>query len=365
MERPPKPEGRPRFAVKFFAEAGDYLSVLSRGRWVREFSGLTDSVAGTLEVFDVKALPTPGSGEALAAAAASHPVACVFPLDSGAAEEALRWIPPPVSTLREFEEQCRGRDWEVVSLESEPRDPPSKFTPGGGGSKMFIAAKGFKVLRVRESFGVREEILALLPASTRRLLDVGCGAGETAGEARKRHPGLRAAGIDCHPGLADAARRNLDAFYFGDALRVLEDLYGSGERFDAIILADFLEHVVDPYVILKAAMRIAKPGAIFIVSVPNASAIPVLQDLLLGRFDPIGAGPEDAGHLRWFTRRLLTEVLSAAGLREIRIQGVPVPSDGSRFLSGLRSSGISFAEEDLGAIQWLATAMVPAGSSRG
>ena len=214
-------------------------------------------------------------------------------------------------------------------------------------------------MRVPEAFGAREEILALVPAAARRLLDIGCGAGETAGEARRRVPGLHATGIDRHPELGKAARGRLDDFADGDALDALARLEARQVRFDSIILADVLEHAPDPYILLKAALRVAEPGATVIVSVPNASCIPVLEDLLAGRFDPIGAGVEDVGHLRWFTRRLLGELLEASGLIDVRIQPVPAPTDGSRFLERLRTSGIPHREDELTAIQWLATATAP------
>jgi SAM-dependent methyltransferase len=280
-------------------------------------------------------------------------------MDSAASETELRWKPPAASTLRELEAGAGapGRDCIVLTL--EPRNPPVRFRCAAGDSRRFVAASGFRVLRVPVTFGVREEILAKIPGAARRLLDVGCGAGETASEARRRIPGLRATGIDRHPGLAETASRNLDEFFAGDAAKGFAELERRNARFDTIVFADFLEHTEDPYVVLKAALRLAEPGATLVVSVPNAASLPVVEDLLLGRFDPVAAGPADAGHLRWFTRRLLGELLESVGLREIRVSPVPVPSDGAEFLSRLRASGVAHLPDELCAIQWLATAIVP------
>ncbi len=346
------------FRIDFPADQGDYLSALSRGRWLREFGKPCEGLDGALDVFDLRSLPAPGSGEALAEAAASFSDATIFSMDSAAAEKILRWSPPPVSTLREFEAVAGSRHDGWIELALAPQAPPARFRPSGTAHSRLVAARGFRVLRVPESFGVREEILALIPENAKRLLDVGCGAGETAGEARRRMAGLRATGIESHEGLARAARARLDDVVAADATDAFELLDRRGQRFDTMILADFLEHTADPYFVLKASLRLAEPGATVIVSVPNAACIPVLEDLLVGRFDPIGAGVEDAGHLRWFTRRLLNELLEAAGLRDIRIRPVPVPSDGTQFLERLRAAGIPHREDDLCAIQWIATATV-------
>jgi len=347
------------FRTSFPPGPDDYLAALSRGRWKREFEGPCRGLEGVLEVSDLLALPVPGSGLSLAAAARSHPGADVFAMDSEGSEPELRWKAPPASTLRELEAGAGAPGRECFILAAEPRNAPVRFRCGAGEPRRLVAASGFRVLRVPVTFGVREEILAKIPGTARRLLDVGCGAGETAGEARRRIPGLRAAGIDRHSGFAEAASRNLDEFFSGDAAEGFAELARRNARFDTIVLADFLEHVEDPYVVLKAALRLAEPGATVIVSVPNAASLPVVEDLLLGRFDPVAAGPEDAGHLRWFTRRLLGELLESAGLREIRVSPVPVPSDGTEFLSRLRASGVAHLPEELCAIQWLATAIAP------
>lgn len=347
------------FRTTFPPGPDDYLAALSRGRWKREFEEPCRGLEGVLKVSDLLSLPVPGSGISLAAAARAHPDADIFAMDSSASEPELRWNPPAASTLREVEAGAGAPGGDTFVLAAEPRSAPARFCRDAGEPRRLVAASGFRVLRVPVTFGVREEILARIPGTARRLLDVGCGAGETAGEARRRNPGLRAAGIDRHPGLADTASRNLDEFFSGDAAEGFAELERRNARFDTIVFADFLEHTEDPYVVLKAALRLAEPGATLIVSVPNAGSLPLVEDLLLGRFDPVAAGPADAGHLRWFTRRLLGELLESVGLREIRLLPVPVPSDGTDFLARLRASGIAHLPDELCAIQWLATAIVP------
>ncbi|MGH9441124.1 MAG: class I SAM-dependent methyltransferase [Thermoanaerobaculia bacterium] len=347
------------FRLRFPSEPRDYLSALSQARWRREFEGPCQSLGGILDVLDPISLPAPQSGLSLARAVRSHPESDIFAMDTRALEKDLRWTAPPVSTLRELEVGEAPPSFHCFDLAAEPEGPPARYRSGNGGASRFVAAAGFRVLRVPEFFGPREEILERIPVGAKALLDVGCGAGETAGEARRRIPGLRVAGIDRHPGLADAARGRLDEFIQGEAAEAIPELDRKGSRFDTIILADFLEHTADPYIALRAALRVANPGATVIVSVPNASSLPILEDLLLGRFDPVAAGPEDAGHLRWFTRRLIVELLESAGLRDVRVAPVPVPSDGTAFLARLRASGIAHLPEELSAIQWIATATVP------
>ena len=100
-------------------------------------------------------------------------------------------------------------------------------------------------------------------------------------------------------------------------------LGSEGERFDAFLFADVLEHLEDPAGALSLARALAHPGATLVASVPNVGHLSLARDLLLGRFDPVPAGLADAGHLRWFTRRSLAATVEEAGWRLSLIEAVP------------------------------------------
>jgi SAM-dependent methyltransferase len=305
-------------------------------------------------VDDERALPVPGSGAALAAAARGRAGVEIYPLDSGAPPGPLAWSPPPVSTMLEVERIGPPVAAPVLDLARAPEDSPARFIPDGGLRGSAVAA-GFRVIRVPETFGIREEILSRIPLSARRLLDIGCGGGETAAEARKRVPGLRAEGIDLGGSPSDACRPELDAFHHGEAIGVLRAMAARRETFDVLLLADVLEHCEDPFLVLEAAREVCAPGASVIVSVPNVASAVVVEDFIAGRFDPVGAGPEDAGHLRWFTRRSLRELLEESGFSVASVEAMPLPGD-TALPGRLAGAGIAFEPGELAAIQWVATA---------
>jgi SAM-dependent methyltransferase len=307
-----------------------------------------------LIVDDERALPAPGSGAALASAARGRVGVAIYPLDSGAPPGPLAWSPPPVLTLFEVERMDTPAEAPVRDLAGPPGASPARFVPDGA-IRGAAAAAGFRVIRVPETFGIREEILARIPPSARRLLDVGCGGGETAAAARKRVGGLRAEGIDREGAPSDACRPELDAFHSGDAIAVLRAMAARSETFDVLLFADVLEHCEDPFLVLQAAREVCAPGASVIASVPNAASAPVVEGLIAGRFDPVGAGPEDAGHLRWFTRRSLSELLEESGFSVASVEAMPLPGD-TGLPARLAGAGIAFETGELGAIQWIATA---------
>ena len=67
----------------------------------------------------------------------------------------------------------------------------------------------------------RPEVMRHVPASARRLLDVGCGAGSASARLKRERPGLEVSGVERNPGAAARARGRLDRVHEGDAAAVL------------------------------------------------------------------------------------------------------------------------------------------------
>jgi 2-polyprenyl-3-methyl-5-hydroxy-6-metoxy-1,4-benzoquinol methylase len=156
----------------------------------------------------------------------------------------------------------------------------------------------------------REEVIAHLPRPVGRVLDVGCGEGGAAGPLRAASANW-ISGIELLPEPAERARAVYDEVLCGDALEQLAHVSGS---FDTILCYDVLEHLYDPYALVRALLDVASPGASLHVSVPNASHVSLLRDLIVrGTFGYEPFGHRDATHLRWFTRKDIVALLEEAG----------------------------------------------------
>jgi 2-polyprenyl-3-methyl-5-hydroxy-6-metoxy-1,4-benzoquinol methylase len=159
---------------------------------------------------------------------------------------------------------------------------------------------------------VRGDLVDWLPRPVGRVLDVGCGEGASA-------PALRAAGATSITGIevvqevAEAARTRLDEVLVGTVEEQLDHVEGP---FDTIVVWDVLEHLVDPYSIVRRLRDVAAPGGRLEVSVPNARHFSLVVDLVLhGTFRYGEWGHRDRTHLRWFTRRDLVALLQDNGWR--------------------------------------------------
>ncbi len=218
-------------------------------------------------------------------------------------------------------------------------------------------AAAFSVLSLGDpSDRERPEITGRLPAGPLRILDAGCGSGGL-GLARAVHPAWEVVGIERDAVLAARARERCSRVLEGDLAGVLPRLAAEGERFDAVVFADVLEHLEDPVEALSRARRLVRDGGRLVVSVPNVGHLSVVRDLLLGRFDPVPSGLCDAGHLRWFTKESLRAALEEAGWQVETLEGEPgAPAPEAEAFLLLADGWPDADRESLATYQWIATA---------
>ena len=167
----------------------------------------------------------------------------------------------------------------------------------------------------------RPEVVALVPASARRVLDLGCASGAL-GAALKARQDCEVVGIEADPAYARDAEERLDRVICADLDSFDEDL----GRFDCVVAADVLEHLVDPWAVLARWAAALEPGCLAIISLPNARHWEVFRELALrGTFPRRAAGIFDATHLRWFTLADVYGLCTAAGLTLEEVVRVPRP----------------------------------------
>lgn len=158
----------------------------------------------------------------------------------------------------------------------------------------------------------RAVLLELFPHAPARLLDVGCGSGATSELARAKWPQLETIGIEIVPDAAERAAHKLDRVITGSAETL--DFSAAGlANIDGVILADVLEHLVDPWSFLERLRGVLAPGAMVIASIPNIANLWLLDELAAGRFDYAADGLLDRTHLRFFTRATIASMFADAG----------------------------------------------------
>ena len=152
-------------------------------------------------------------------------------------------------------------------------------------------------------------VLGMVPTSSRRVLDIGCGGGMM-GAWLKQHHGCEVTGITHSDVEAEAARRCLDRVIVADLNCFDPDVL---DRFDCVICSHVLEHLVEPQELLRSLRSVLSPRGTLVVALPNVTFWRQRLQLLRGRFAYTDGGIMDRTHLRFFDWKGAGALLESSG----------------------------------------------------
>jgi 2-polyprenyl-3-methyl-5-hydroxy-6-metoxy-1,4-benzoquinol methylase len=164
---------------------------------------------------------------------------------------------------------------------------------------------------------LEKRVTAKAQGSAPRVIDIGCGCGTNAHAFKEKTPRAFVLGVETNPQAAELARAVCDDVFAGTCEEWAAAKADSAP-FDAVILADVVEHIADPIAFLRSLVGIpALKGATWIISVPNFGVWHNRARTLLGLQGYAWNGLWDRTHLRFFTRKTLLELLDYCGLEVI------------------------------------------------
>ncbi|TME45953.1 MAG: class I SAM-dependent methyltransferase [Chloroflexi bacterium] len=157
----------------------------------------------------------------------------------------------------------------------------------------------------------------------REVLDVGGSAGTIARELRGGATAVDIIEIDAQAAaVAQAVGRQVLA---GDVETMPLPLELAA--YDAIILADLIEHLRDPIATMARLRPYLAPAGRLLITTPNIANWSMRLLHLAGRWDYTDRGIMDRTHLRFFTRRTLLAAIRAAGYRVVDVDVTcPLPA---------------------------------------
>ena len=159
--------------------------------------------------------------------------------------------------------------------------------------------------------GSAAAVLARMVEPGQRVLELGTGPGTVTRILHSK--GCKVTGIEmdpetlatCAPFCERTIQANLEDPKWATPL--------VGEKFDAIICADVLEHLRDPRPLLTQLPAFLAEGGSVLMSLPNASHLTILASLLGGRFPYQQNGLLDNTHLKFYGREDLDALLRECG----------------------------------------------------
>jgi 2-polyprenyl-3-methyl-5-hydroxy-6-metoxy-1,4-benzoquinol methylase len=171
-----------------------------------------------------------------------------------------------------------------------------------------------KIEKEKEYYNLlRSDLIDILPKDHhyKRVLDVGCGTGVTCVSLKEKYNVQFLAGIEVNPAAAEIAKSKLDTVYCSSVEDVeLDEI----EPFDLILFADVLEHLYDPWTVMRRFTQYLTEDGHILCSIPNVQHFSILLKLFIGNWRYKSAGLLDSTHIRFFTRKTILEMVAQANL---------------------------------------------------
>lgn len=161
---------------------------------------------------------------------------------------------------------------------------------------------------------VRSDVFSMLPLFAGRLLDVGGGVGATSAALKTAGRASEAIVVD-H--VEHERALGIDKTFVGDLedLALIDGVIAESGTFDTILCLDVLEHLRDPWMIVRRLHYALREGGSLVISLPNVNHLSVVAPLVLrGKFELVDSGILDRTHLRWFTRSSAIDLATCSGL---------------------------------------------------
>ena len=171
----------------------------------------------------------------------------------------------------------------------------------------------------------RSEMLAFIPAGSKKIIDAGCGEGMFAAAAKEKF-GAEVWGLELDKESASRAGAKLHKVLQGDLADTISQLPDG--YFDCFVFNDVLEHLSNPYEVLSQVRAKLAKGGVVVCSIPNVRYWRVWKSYVFGKdWKYEDNGVMDKTHLRFFTRRSIAGMFAGLNYEVLQMKGLnPTPS---------------------------------------
>lgn len=196
---------------------------------------------------------------------------------------------------------------------------------------------------------VRHDLIKLIDKSDEELkiLEVGAAYGETLFFLKETGIANEVVGVELFKDQQNLNKyKILDEFLFGDIQNIDLDKYEN--YFDAILLADVLEHILEPLPILEKVKKLLKKDGKIIISIPNIRHYSAFIKIFIkGSFKYEDNGIFDYTHLRFYCKKDIISLLQNSNLSIEHTEGSVRNFNGKSIAKIINHLTFGFFEEFL------------------
>jgi len=209
-----------------------------------------------------------------------------------------------------------------------------------------------------------DSILAMLPPNLDKVVEVGCMRGTLAKEYMKTSPGCKWIGIDIDDDNVTVAQQVCYQALCADIEKMTDAELDALFPADVWVFGDVLEHLRDPWLLVRKLRSRMTQGNALIACIPNAQHWSFQARLNIGEFRYEDSGLFDRTHLRFFTRKTILEMFESNGFKvESAVSRIFNFPGGDKYMPHIRAMAIAsghdpeLAEKDAMAFQYAVRAV--------
>lgn len=120
-------------------------------------------------------------------------------------------------------------------------------------------------------------------------------------------------GVEVDSGYAELARQHCDETGVLDIESADGAFWARHADADCWVFGDTLEHLRDPWAVLRSIRSVIPENGTVVACIPNAQHWSLQVKLSIGDFRYEPSGLLDRTHLRWFTRQTMIELFEGTG----------------------------------------------------
>jgi predicted O-linked N-acetylglucosamine transferase (SPINDLY family) len=157
------------------------------------------------------------------------------------------------------------------------------------------------------------DVLNFMRGQYSGVVEVGSSSGALARAYRDINPGCRYVGIEIDADYAEASKVHCTEVILGNVEKLSEQAFAQLGDAQCWVFADALEHLYDPWQLVRRIKAHATQGVEIIACIPNAQYWGLQAALNSGRFIYQDSGLLDRTHIRWMTRITMIDLFQANG----------------------------------------------------
>jgi predicted O-linked N-acetylglucosamine transferase (SPINDLY family) len=180
------------------------------------------------------------------------------------------------------------------------------------------------------------DVLNFMRTDFTGIVEVGSSSGALARAYRTLNPACTYVGIEIDEDYAEASKQHCTEVIYGNVEKLPEETFNKLGDAQCWVFADALEHLYDPWQLLRRIKHNARSGVEVIACIPNAQYWAIQSTLNSGRFIYQDSGLLDRTHIRWLTRITILDLFQANGFQVVEMISRILQQPSEQMIAGIR-----------------------------